>query len=84
MAAGSVLVVAWIHGCLGLYQWLRLKPMFTRWMPYLFCGAVLLPVLALLGFYQGGRTVRRWRRTPPGAPPTSIPGKSACRRRTAH
>nr|WP_294543537.1 adenylate/guanylate cyclase domain-containing protein [uncultured Rhodopila sp.] len=53
----SVLVVAWIHGCIGLYQWLRLKPMFTRWMPYLFCGAVLLPVLALLGFFQGGRTL---------------------------
>jgi adenylate cyclase len=53
----SVLIVAWIHGCIGLYQWLRLKPMFSRWMPYLFCGAVLLPVLALLGFFQGGRTM---------------------------
>jgi len=53
----SVLIVAWIHGCIGMYQWLRLKPMFGRWMPYLFCGAVLLPVLALLGFFQGGRTM---------------------------
>ena len=53
----SVLIVAWIHGCIGLYQWLRLKPMFGRWMPYLFCGAVLLPVLALMGFCQGGRTL---------------------------
>jgi adenylate cyclase len=53
----SVLIVAWIHGCIGLYQWLRLKPMFGRWMPYLFCGAVLVPVLALLGFFQGGRTM---------------------------
>lgn len=51
----TVLIVAWIHGCIGLYQWLRLKPMFRRWMPYLFCGAVMLPVLALLGFFQGGR-----------------------------
>lgn len=53
----SVLIVAWIHGCIGLYQWLKLKPMFGTWMPYLFCGAVLLPVLALLGFFQGGRTI---------------------------
>jgi adenylate cyclase len=53
----SVLIVAWIHGCLGFYQWVRLRPMFTRWMPTLVCGAVLLPVLALLGFFQGGRTV---------------------------
>ena len=35
----SVLIVAWIHGCIGVYHWLRLKPMFSRWMPYLFCGA---------------------------------------------
>jgi len=53
----SVLIVAWGHGCIGVYQWLRLKPMFRRWMPSLFCGAVLLPVLALLGFFQGGRTM---------------------------
>lgn len=53
----SVLIVAWNHGCIGLYQWLRLKPMFSRWMPALLCAAVLLPVLALLGFYQGGRTL---------------------------
>jgi adenylate cyclase len=52
-----VLIVAWVHGCIGLYQWLRLKPMFGRWMPFLFCAAVLLPVLALLGFFQAGRTV---------------------------
>jgi adenylate cyclase len=53
----SVLVVAWIHGCIGVYQWLRLKPMFTRWMPTLLCAAILLPLLALLGFFQGGRTM---------------------------
>jgi adenylate cyclase len=53
----SVLIVAWIHGCIGLRQWLRLKPMFSRWRPYLLCCAVLVPVLALLGFFQGGRTM---------------------------
>jgi adenylate cyclase len=53
----SVLIVAWIHGCIGLYQWLRLKPLFTRWVPTLACAAVLLPVLALLGFFQAGRTL---------------------------
>jgi adenylate cyclase len=53
----SVLIVAWTHGCIGLYQWLRLKPMFNMCMPYLFCGAILLPVLALLGFFQTGRVM---------------------------
>ena len=53
----TVLIVAWIHGCLGVYFWLRLKPWFARAMPYLLCASVLLPVLALLGFYQGGRAI---------------------------
>jgi adenylate cyclase len=53
----SVLIVAWTHGCIGMYQWLRLKPILHAWMPYLLCAAVLLPVLALLGFFQAGRTL---------------------------
>ena len=53
----AVLIVAWIHGCIGVGLWLRLKPWFPRAAPYLLCGAVLLPVLALLGFFQGGRRV---------------------------
>ena len=60
----SVLIVAWIHGCIGVYQWLRLKPMFERWMPFLFCGAVMLPVLALLGFFRGGWTMLHLARDP--------------------
>lgn len=51
------LVVAWIHGCIGLHFWLRLKPFYKRAAPYLLACAVLVPTLALLGFYQGGRTV---------------------------
>ncbi len=52
-----LLLVAWTHGCIGVYFWLRLKPAVTRFMPALLSVAVLLPVLALLGFLQGGRTV---------------------------
>jgi adenylate cyclase len=53
----SVLVVAWIHGCIGLYFWLRMKSLFRRAGPYLLAAAVLVPTLALLGLYQSGRTV---------------------------
>ena len=53
----AVLVVAWIHGCMGLYFWLRLKPAFGRVAPWLLALAVLVPVLALLGFAQGGRAI---------------------------
>ncbi|MEK9284462.1 MULTISPECIES: adenylate/guanylate cyclase domain-containing protein [unclassified Bradyrhizobium] len=52
-----LLVIAWVHGCIGIYFWLRLKSFFTRAAPYLLAAAVLIPTLALLGVYQGGRSV---------------------------
>jgi adenylate cyclase len=52
-----VLVVAWVHGCIGLHFWLRLKSFYTRIAPLLLAAAVLVPTLALLGFYQGGQQV---------------------------
>jgi adenylate cyclase len=53
----TVLIVAWIHGCIGLYFWLRMKVFFKRAAPFLLAAAVLIPTLAMLGLYQGGRTV---------------------------
>lgn len=53
----TVLVIAWVHGCIGLYFWLRLRSFFKRAAPFLLAAAVLIPTLALLGIYQGGRTV---------------------------
>jgi len=53
----SVLIVAWVHGSIGLYFWLRMKAFYNRAAPFLLAAAVLVPTLALLGFYQAGRTV---------------------------
>jgi adenylate cyclase len=53
----ALLIVAWIHGCIGIYFWLRLKRFFRPLALVLLAGAVMLPTLALLGFYQGGRAV---------------------------
>ena len=53
----AVLLVAWVHGCIGLYFWLRMKTFFKRLAPFLLAAAVLIPTLALLGLYQGGRSV---------------------------
>lgn len=50
-------IVAWVHGCIGLYFWLRLKRFFARAAPILLAFAVLLPTLAILGVEQGARTV---------------------------
>jgi adenylate cyclase len=53
----AVLNVAWIHGCIGLYFWLRMKTFYRRTAPFLLAGAILIPTLAMLGLYQGGRSV---------------------------
>jgi adenylate cyclase len=50
-------VTTWIHGCIGLAYWLRLKPWYPKARPYLFAFAVILPVLALIGFADGGRAI---------------------------
>lgn len=53
----TVVLVAWIHGCIGLYFWLRMKTWFRRASPWLLAAAVLVPTLALLGIFQGQRMV---------------------------
>src|ERR1700758_2288607 len=52
-----VLIVSWIHGCIGLYFWLRMKAFFETAAPFLLAAAILVPTLAMLGLYQGGRRV---------------------------
>jgi adenylate cyclase len=52
-----LVLVAWIHGCIGLHFWLRLRPWYSRLVPLLFSIALLLPVLALLGFAEAGREI---------------------------
>ena len=53
----AVLLVAWLHVCIGLYFWLRLKPWFGRAVPYLYAAALLLPAAALMGFVVAGKEV---------------------------
>ena len=53
----AVMTVAWTHGCIGLYFWLRMKAFYKRAAPFLLAAAVLIPTLAMLGLYQGGRSV---------------------------
>ena len=59
-----VLLLAWTHACIGLHFWLRFRPWYPRVAPPLFAAAVLLPALALLGFYEGSREVARLAATP--------------------
>ncbi|HMR29997.1 MAG TPA: adenylate/guanylate cyclase domain-containing protein [Geminicoccaceae bacterium] len=53
----AFLLAVWIHGCIGIHYWLRLRPGYRRAQRWLVLPAVLLPCLALLGFVDGGRAV---------------------------
>jgi len=52
-----LVTVAWLHGCIGLHFWLRLRSWYPRVVPMFFGLALLLPVLALLGYVQAGREI---------------------------
>src|SRR6516164_721274 len=53
-----LLVVAWIHGCIGLRSWLRTKRWYFRMTGLLSSLATLVPVLAILGVINAGLNLR--------------------------
>ena len=53
----AVMIVSWVHACIGLHFWLRMKPFYKKAAPFLLAAVLLIPTLALLGIYQGGRNV---------------------------
>jgi adenylate cyclase len=55
----AAVLVTWIHGCIGITYWLRLKPWFPKARITLFALALLIPTLALLGFAEAAREVMR-------------------------
>jgi adenylate cyclase len=73
----TLLTIAWTHACIGLFFWLRLKPMFKWAWPIFFAIAVLMPSFAMVGAIHGAREVIAsakdpyWRKqnVRPGIPP---------------
>jgi adenylate cyclase len=57
-------VTVWIHACIGIHYWLRVRPWYPRWRPFLFTYALLLPTLALAGYVTGGNQVLREAKDP--------------------
>ncbi len=49
-----LLLITWSHGWIGLTTWLRLKPGYVRWRPWISATGVLWPTLALAGFVAAG------------------------------
>ena len=52
-----LLLVVWVHGCIGLHYWLSLARWYARAQPVLLTLAVALPICALAGFSVAGRQV---------------------------
>jgi adenylate cyclase len=59
VAQTGLVIVAWLHGVIGIDHAFRTKPWFAPWRLYGLIAAVLLPVLALAGFVSGSREAVR-------------------------
>lgn len=55
----ALLLLVWVHGCIGLHYWLRMTRTYRQLQPLLLALAVLVPVAALAGFSVGGREMQR-------------------------
>ncbi|MCD2180982.1 adenylate/guanylate cyclase domain-containing protein [Rhizobium sp. GN54] len=66
------LLVIWTHGCIGLYFWLRFRSWYASASPYLLAAAILIPVLALLGFADTGRMLAQGAATAPQLTPAQV------------
>jgi adenylate cyclase len=49
-----LVAVVWVHGCIGLLTWLRLRPWWPKVSAFVYPPVFLLPILALLAFVRAG------------------------------
>ncbi|MFY2825698.1 adenylate/guanylate cyclase domain-containing protein [Ruegeria sp. MALMAid1280] len=52
-----LLLLVWVHGCIGLHRWLRLTRWWSKTVPYLIGVAVFIPSFALAGLLTEGRRI---------------------------
>ena len=53
-----LIILVWVHGCIGIHMWLRMRPWYPALTPYALSFAILTPVLAYAGYSVAGRAVR--------------------------
>ena len=54
-----LLVIAWVHGCMGVHYWLRVRPWHRVTVPSLRLLGILVPLAAIGGFVDMGQEVGR-------------------------
>ena len=58
----TLVVIAWVHLCLGIHFWLRHREWYSRWTLMLYPLSLFIPILAGLGFARAG--VESWQIQP--------------------
>jgi adenylate cyclase len=53
----ALIVLLWAHGCLGLHQWLKLRPGYRAVAPVLAVIALAVPIAAVAGLVSSARIV---------------------------
>ncbi len=54
----ALILLVWIHGCIGMHFWLRLKNWYQKYIWISYSSALLIPTLAFAGFTVGARAVK--------------------------
>lgn len=54
-----LLILVWVHGIIGLHFSLRTRETYLRWRDPFLLAAILIPILALIGFAVAGREAAR-------------------------
>ncbi|MEN5082628.1 adenylate/guanylate cyclase domain-containing protein [Bosea sp. TWI1241] len=58
LSQSLLLVVVWVHGVIGLHFIFRSRPSYPHWRDAFMLAAVLVPLLAIIGFSVGGREAK--------------------------
>ncbi|WP_136656849.1 2Fe-2S iron-sulfur cluster-binding protein [Nitratireductor sp. XY-223] len=70
-----VVIVAWLHGSIGMFSWLRLKASWDRLSLFIYPLVVAVPVLALVGFVDAGNEVIAERQAAAAEPVEQAPAQ---------
>ena len=60
-----LLIIVWVHGCIGLHMWLRMTNWWQRWEPVMAGLAVFVPTWAMAGYVSEARRITAKSESPP-------------------
>jgi adenylate cyclase len=55
----AALIIAWIHGSIGIWHWLKIRRWFAKAQTVLLAAALVIPAVSLAGFVASGNEILR-------------------------